>query len=106
VIASRARELLETARRYDNRDRAAARELPRLDIMRGFLEYRLDAAPRALPIFAGAARSCRELQDWDCYGIASQNLALLAAESRSYTAALTEYADLLRLLPPGLDPKL
>ena len=71
-------------------DGSGARELPRLDIMMGFLEYRLDAAPRALPIFASAARSCRQLQDWDCYGIASQNLALLAAESMSYTTALAE----------------
>ena len=54
------------------------RELPRLDILTGFLEFLLDAPALARPRFAVAAERCRALRDWDCYALASQNLAQLA----------------------------
>jgi CHAT domain-containing protein len=100
------RKLLTAARKYDRADGVGAREVPRLDIMTGFLEYRGDAPGRAHDLFTTAAQSCRELRDWDCYAIANQNLALLAAETSNYATALSEYADALRMLPPDLDPKL
>ena len=109
VAAPRVRELFATARRYDTASRFGARELPRLDIMTGFLEYILDnpdAPARMQAIFAGAAQTCAELRDWDCYAAANQNLAVLAAESRNYAAALAAYDNALRRLPPEVNPKL
>jgi CHAT domain-containing protein/tetratricopeptide (TPR) repeat protein len=106
VNAPTIRRLLSAARRYDGESGAGAREFPRLDIMTGFLEYMLDEPVRTQELFARAARRCRELRDWDCYAIANQNLALLAAESNNYAVALAAYADALRVLPPDLDPKL
>ncbi len=105
-VATRVRALQAQARKQLALDAAGARELPRLDIMAGFLEYRLDAAPAAQQIFISAAQRCRELQDWECYAIANQNLAALAHESRSYTIALSSFARLLSELPDGIDPKL
>jgi hypothetical protein len=106
VIAPRMQELLAMARKSLQKTRFGARELPRLQIMEGFLEYRLDAREPARADFAAAAQSCRKLQDWDCYAIAGQNLALLAYESKNYTVALSAFDDALRRLPPELDPKL
>jgi CHAT domain-containing protein len=106
VNAPSIRKFLSAARRYDNESGVGDRELPRLDIMTGFLEYMLDEPVRTHELFSRAAEQCRKLRDWDCYAIASQNLALLAAEGNNYTAALSAYADALRMLPPDLDPKL
>ena len=106
VVAPEVETLLASARRRDGDSRYGARELPRLEIMRGFLEYRLDAPSRAREVFASAAAMCRAGHDWDCFAIASQNLALLAAETNNYSTALAAYADALQLLPPDLDPKL
>jgi CHAT domain-containing protein len=100
------RRWLTTAHRYDDASPYGAREVPRLDILRGFLEFLLDDPARSRQIFAQAAARCRELQDWDCYAMASQNMALLAEEDKNYSVSLTAYADALRLLPPELDPKL
>lgn len=106
VVAPEVRRWLGTARRYESAVPYGARELPRLDILTGFLEYLLDAPARSRQFFAEAAESCRELRDWDCYAVASQNLAQLAEEDKNYSSALSTYADALRLLPPELDPKL
>jgi CHAT domain-containing protein/tetratricopeptide (TPR) repeat protein len=106
VVAPEVRRLLSRAAKLDAASGYGARELPRLQIMEGFLEYRLDAPERAAAVFADAAAACRGLRDWDCYAIANQNLALLAAETNNYATALTSYADALRVLPPELDPKL
>jgi len=107
-VAPRVRELFSQARQYDEASRFGARELPRLDIMAGFLEYMLDSEAPALARqqFARAAQRCRELQDWDCNALATQNLAQLAEESNNYSVALSDYSDALRSLPPQLDPKL
>jgi CHAT domain-containing protein len=106
VVAPEVRRWLEIARRYDGTDRYGAREIPRVDILAGFLEYLLNQLDPSRASFALAAKSCRELQDWDCYAMATQNLAQLAEESKDYSFALAAYADALRLLPVELDPKL
>ena len=106
VIAPEVRRWLETARRYEGADSHGARELPRIDILAGFLDYLLNELEPSRAAFALAAKSCRELHDWDCYAMASQNLAQLAEEGKDYSFALSAYADALRLLPVELDPKL
>jgi hypothetical protein len=106
LLAGQVRALQAQAREQLALDAAGAAELPRLDIMAGFLEYRLDAPAAAQQIFISAAQRCRELQDWECYAIANQNLAALAIESRSYTIALASFSRLLSELPAGLDSKL
>jgi CHAT domain-containing protein/tetratricopeptide (TPR) repeat protein len=106
VVAPKMRQLLAIARKYLQASRFGARELPRLQIMEGFLEYRLDARAPARAAFVAAAQSCRKLLDWDCYALASQNLAMLAYESKNYTVALSTFDDALRQLPAELDPKL
>jgi len=109
VAAPRIRELFAAARGDYSASRFDARELPRLDIMTGFLEYILDnpdAPARVQAIFAGAAQTCAELRDWDCYAAANQNLAVLAAESKNNATALAAYDNALRRLPPEVNPKL
>jgi CHAT domain-containing protein/tetratricopeptide (TPR) repeat protein len=106
VVAPKVRELQATARKHFRADNPGARELPRVDIMAGFLEYRLDAFARARALFADAAQTCRRASDWDCYAIASQDVALLEYEGKNYTVALSTLSDALGSLPPGLDPKL
>jgi CHAT domain-containing protein/tetratricopeptide (TPR) repeat protein len=106
VVAPLVRRWLSIARRYESSDRHGARELPRVDILTGFLEYLLNTLDASRESFTVAARSCRELRDWDCYAMASQNLAELAEQGNDYSVALADYADALRLLPVELDPKL
>jgi CHAT domain-containing protein/tetratricopeptide (TPR) repeat protein len=106
VIAPEVRRWLGITRRYANTDAAGARELPRLDILDGFLEYLLNDHDLSRKSFALAALSCRNMGDWDCYAIANQNLAQLAEQGKDYSSALSEYAEALRLLPAELDPKL
>ena len=105
-IAPAIRERLAAARRYELRSPLGSRERVRLDNIEGQLEYVLDAPDRARSIFTSVARSCRDMHDWDCYGVASQNLAVIAEESNNYTSALTAYADALHYLSPQLEPKL
>ena len=106
VVAPQVRNWLSVARKEEGASHFGERELPRVDIIAGYLEFLLDEPDLALSAFAQAADRCRELQDWDCYALASQNLAQLAEESKNYAAALSAYSDALRRLPPGLDPKL
>ena len=105
-VAPDIRRWLETARRHESTNRYGARELPRVEILMGFLRYLLNEGEPARAEFRRAAQSCRDLGDWDCYAVASQNLALLSEESKDYSFALSAYADALRRLPPELDPKL
>jgi CHAT domain-containing protein/tetratricopeptide (TPR) repeat protein len=100
------RERLATARRLVAASGSGARELPRLDILEGFLDYRTDRRAEARAWWTQAAQRCRELADWDCYAIAVQNNAQLAKENKSYASALAYFEEALRLLPPALDPKL
>ncbi len=105
-VAAKVTRLQAAAREDFHADPAGAREIPRLDIMAGFMAYRLDAFSEAQELFAAAARACREARDWDCYAIASQDVALLEYEGKNYTLALSTLSDALRSLPAGLDPKL
>ena len=105
-VLAQVRQLQVTARKNFLADRVGARELPRLQIMTGFLEYRLDAFDRARALFAEAAETCRTARDWVCYATASQNVALLEYEGKNYTIALSTLSDALHSLPPRLDPKL
>ena len=106
VMAPKVRLWLSLARRYLENTPFGARELPRLDILTGFLGYLLNDGKEARRLSAQAARRCRELRDWDCYAVASQNMAILAEEDKNYSVALATYADALRLLPQALDPRL
>jgi CHAT domain-containing protein/tetratricopeptide (TPR) repeat protein len=106
AIAPEIRRLLASARQSLRTSPMGSRELPRLKIMEGFLEYRLEAREPARAAFTDAAQSCRQLRDWDCYAVANQDLAALAYESKNYTVAMLAFGDALRQLPPDLDPKL
>ena len=105
AVAPQVRRWLSIARRYESSDPYGARELPRVDILTGFLEYLLNKRDASRNSFTVAATSCRELRDWDCYAVASNNLAELAEQGNDYSVALSEYADALRLLPVELDPR-
>jgi hypothetical protein len=96
TVLAQVRQLQLTARRNFLADRSGVRELPRLQIMTGFLEYRLDAFDRARALFAGAAQTCRVARDWVCYATASQNVALLEYEGKNYTIALSTLSGALR----------
>jgi CHAT domain-containing protein len=98
--------LLTEAQRLAGQDPFGARELPRLDILRGFMEYRAGNPANASAYFSKAASQCEALHDWECYARALQNSASLAEEARDFTVALKAYADALRVLPPHLDPQL
>jgi CHAT domain-containing protein len=106
VIAPSVRRLQAAARKYFLANPAGSRELPRLDIMTGFFVYRFSEFDRARELFLKAADSCRAARDWDCYAIASQNVALLEYEGKNYSVALAAFSNALRSLPPRLDPKL
>ena len=106
VIAPVVRRWLALARRYESADPQGARELPRVDILTGFLDYLLNAHDLSRQLFSSAATRCRELHDWVCYAVASENLAQLAQQGKNYSLALATYGDALRALPPELDPKL
>ena len=106
VLEPAIRKRLATARRYDSASSFGTRELLRLGIQAGFLEYALDAPGRATEFFAAAAQQCRQARDWDCYGVASQNLALFAEERSNYALALSIYEDALRSLDPEVNARL
>jgi CHAT domain-containing protein len=105
AVEPKVRRLQAIARRYFQTERFGAREVPRVDIMAGFFEYRLDAFAQARARFATAAQSCRSQQDWDCYAIAIQDVALLEFEGKNYSVALSTLSEALSSLPQGLDPK-
>ena len=103
---ARVLSLLDEARRLAAQDASGAREVPRLDILRGFMDYRAGDPKQASAWFAKAAARCEQLKDWECYARARQNDASLAEEARDYTVALKAFADVLRVLPPHLDRQL
>ena len=98
--------LLAESQRFAEADPFGAREVPRLDILRGFMEYRDGNSAQASAWFGKAASRCEALKDWVCYARALQNSASLAEEARGFTVALKAYADALRVLPPSLDRQL
>jgi CHAT domain-containing protein len=105
-LAPQIRHKLQAARDYDQQAPFASREIPRLDILSGTLDYDLDLFDLAIPIWSDAAQRCRVLLDWDCYATASQNLGFLAEERNNPTLALSIYTDALRSLDPVVSPRL
>jgi CHAT domain-containing protein len=103
---ARAAEILEQARKWARTSRFGAREQPRIDILRGFMDYRAGRNSQASTWFEKAASQCERLKDWECYARALQNHAALAEEARDYTVALKSFADVLRVLPANLDRQL
>lgn len=83
-----------------------SRELPRFEILRGFMEYRTGNSHQAVQHFTNAAQACEVLKDWECAARARQNIASLAEEARNYTVALQAYQDALQVLPPDVNRKL
>jgi len=103
---ARVLDLLELARKWARADRFGDREQPRIDILRGFMDYQAGSSPQASAWFDKAASRCERLKDWECYARSLQNLAALAEEARDYTVALRAFANVLRVLPPSLDRQL
>ena len=99
-------ELLAQSGKWAAADRFGEREQPRIDILRGFMDYRGGDNTRASARFEKAAAQCEQLKDWECYARALQNHAALAEEARDYTVALRAFANVLRVLPPNLDQQL
>lgn len=82
------------------------REIPRLTIFSGFLQYRLGNINRADELFEKASASCRKVSDWECFAQAGQNLAAIAEERQNYPAALADYEDALRVIDASRMPRL
>ena len=104
--SARVLELSDKAEALARRARFGAREVPRIDILRGFMEFRDGRAREAGALFTRAAQRCTELRDWECDALARQNIATLAEEARDYSVALQAYHDVLTTLPDDLQPKL
>jgi len=99
-------ELLKIAETRSRAARFGARELPRFEILRGFMDWRTGHSNEAGDRFNGAARDCESQRDWECAARARQNLAMIAEEGREYPAALQSYQRAIDTLPPDLDPTL
>jgi CHAT domain-containing protein len=104
VRRARLDELLNTAQALALQSRFGAREIPRFDILRGFMEFRTGHASDASDRFTRVAQRCERLRDWECYARARQNVAVIAEDARDYPAVLQAYQDVLRVLPPDLNP--
>jgi CHAT domain-containing protein len=104
-VALGVRTRLESAAKLfrDPRDR---RELPRLWNLEGFLQYESDGPSGGYRLFESAVAECRRLADLECYARSRQNMAALAEEQQSYSAALSDYEDALRALDPNVYPEL
>jgi CHAT domain-containing protein len=83
-----------------------ARELPRLTIIAGYEQYQLGHIEAGERLWGPAAATCRALKDWQCFGLAQQNLAVVAEERQNYPAALSAYDEALRPLDPERAPQL
>jgi CHAT domain-containing protein/tetratricopeptide (TPR) repeat protein len=99
-------ELLRVAETYARGSRFGGRELPRFEILRGFMDFRMGHATQAAHRFTQAAQRCEALRDWECAARARQNIAAMAEEARDYPVALQAYRRALDALPPDLNPKL
>jgi CHAT domain-containing protein len=102
----RALDLLGEARTWARADRFGARELPRIDILQGFMDYGAGSNSQASARFDEAAAQCEQLKDWECYARAMQNTAVMAEQDRNYPVALGAFSSALRALPPDLDRQL
>lgn len=102
----RASQLLDSASVLAQRARFGARELARIIVLRGYLEYATDDPPAAARLFARAAEECKALRDWECYARARMNGASIAEETSNTSVALEGYADALRALRTAVAPGL
>jgi CHAT domain-containing protein/tetratricopeptide (TPR) repeat protein len=104
-VALGVRQRLESAAQlfHSPRDR---RELPRLWNLEGFLQYQSDRPNESYRLFEAAAAECRRLGDLECFARSRQNMAALAEEQQSYSAALSDYEDALRALDGSVYPEL
>ncbi|MGH8287058.1 MAG: hypothetical protein ACRETT_15015, partial [Steroidobacteraceae bacterium] len=100
------RMLIDAARRRLADSPDGAREALRLTVLDGFLAYRADSPELAARLFARAIEDCRAAKDWECYGIAAQNTAVLAEARESFAVALDAYEDARRQLDPEIAPEL
>jgi CHAT domain-containing protein len=98
--------LLETSEREARRAQFGARELPRLNILRGFMEYVADRPEASTAHFEQASAQCEVTKDWECYARARQNLGAMAEETRNYAFALQAYEDALQRLDVDTAPEL
>jgi len=103
---ARALQLLDSSTALARRAPFGARELGRLMILRGFLEYGSGDSRAATGFFAAAAAQCLRLRDWECHARAQQNVALIAQDTGDSQRALQGYADALKFLIPSVAPQL
>jgi len=103
---ARVLQLLESSSALARRAPFGARELARLTVLRGFLEYATGDSRAATGFFAQAAAQCQALRDWECYARARMNSALIAEETSNSAVALQGYADALGILSPAVAPGL
>lgn len=98
--------LLRAAARAFRDTPVGIRELPRVQILEGFLQDRADHPEEAERLLTEAARSCRLLRDWECFARARQDFAVLAEERQNYAAALAAFDEALDSLDAARAPKL
>jgi len=102
----RALQLLNLSGALASQARFGARELARLTILRGFVEYTTGDARAAGEFFAQAAAQCTALRDGECDARARMNGAEIAEETGNNAFAMQGYADALRTLSPAVAPGL
>jgi CHAT domain-containing protein len=103
---ARALRLLDRAGELARQAPLGARELARLTILRGFLEFESGDIHAAGEFFAQAAGECEALRDWECFARAEQNNAELQEETGNNAAALQGYARALKRLDPSVGPQI
>ena len=106
VRRERVFSLLDAAEQAARRAMFGAREIPRLDILRGFMEYVADRPEASTAHFEAASQQCEAAKDWECYARARQNLGAMAEETRNYDVALQAFEDALDRLDPDVAPEL
>jgi CHAT domain-containing protein len=100
----RALHLLDVATALASQARFGARELARLMLLRGFVEYATGGSRAGSDLFARAAAQCHALHDWECYARARNNMAQIAEETAADAAAQQDYTDALQILSPAVAP--
>ncbi|MGH8261214.1 MAG: hypothetical protein ACREUG_16140, partial [Steroidobacteraceae bacterium] len=98
--------LLHAAAERFESDRAGMRELPRLAIYEGYVDYRSGIPDEAEREFNAAALECRKLRDSECFAQARMDIAAMAEDRQSYAAALGAYEDALNSLDVSRMPKI
>jgi len=106
VPLGRTHDLLRAAAGAFGASPVGVRELPRVQILEGFLQDRADHPEEAERLLTAAARSCRMLRDWECFARARQDFAVLAEERQNYAAALGAFEEALDSLDAARTPKL